>query len=44
VLRPRYLNMRGSLSGRIRGGSERGKRVVICKVEGSLVARWGGVS
>ena len=35
------MNVRGSLRGRVEGGSERGKRVVMRKVEGNLVARLG---
>jgi hypothetical protein len=43
-VRPKYLKVGGSLRGKVRRGCKRGKRVVMLKVEGNLVARWRGVS
>ena len=43
-VRPRYLNVRGSLRGRVQGGFERGKRLVMLKVGMDLVVHWEGVS
>jgi len=39
-VRPKYLKVGGSLRGKVRRGCKRGKRVVMLKVEGNLVARW----
>ena len=43
-MRPKYLKVGGSLRGKVRRGCKRGKRVAMLKVEGNLVACWGGVS